>query len=60
MLLQQSIIITLVHYIYRYHRFCNAWIHVIYSVVSGHYSYTITLQFRNHSVSQGNKSLHIL
>jgi len=30
-----------VHYIHMYHLFCNALVHVIYSVVSDQYSYTI-------------------
>jgi len=32
---------TRVHCIHMYHLFCNALVHVIYSVVSGQYSYTI-------------------
>ena len=35
---------TRVHCIHMYHLFCNALVHVIYSVVSGQYSYTISLQ----------------
>ena len=30
-----------VNCIHRYHLFCNALVHAIYSVVSGQYSYTI-------------------
>ena len=41
MLLQQYR--TCVHCIHMYHLFCNALVHVIYSVVSGQYSYTIDL-----------------
>jgi len=32
---------TRVHCIHMYHLFCDALVHVIYSVVSGQYSYTI-------------------
>ena len=32
---------TRVHCIHMQHLFCNALVHVIYSVVSGQYSYTI-------------------
>ena len=32
---------TRVHCIQMYHLFCNALVHVIYSVVSGQYSHTI-------------------
>jgi len=32
---------TRVHFIHMYHLFCNAMVHVIYSVVSGQHSYTI-------------------
>ena len=35
---------TRVHCIHMYHLFCNALVRVIYSVVSGQYSYTISLQ----------------
>jgi len=34
---------TRVHCIHIYHLFCNALVHVIYSVVSGQYSHTIPL-----------------
>jgi len=34
---------TCVQYIHIYHLFCNALVHVIYSVVSGQYSYTIAV-----------------
>ena len=33
--------ISRVHYMHMFHLFCNALVHVIYSVVSGQYSYTI-------------------
>ena len=36
---------TRVHYIHTYHLLCNALIRVIYSIVSGQYSYTIILAF---------------
>ena len=35
---------TRVHCIHMYHRFCNALVHVNYSVVSGQYSYTIPVE----------------
>ena len=37
---------TSVHCIHMYHLFCNALAHVIYSVVSGQYSYTIYVTTR--------------
>ena len=36
---------TRVHYIHTYHLLCNALIRVMYSIVSGQYSYTIILAF---------------